>query len=198
MIHFEDYNILSINNDTTLKEVSFDRNNNEYMSTSEIKVINFDRVKEEYFEGVKVSKTEEDGGSPPESGGSTNEKDEENLPKSCDALYFGKDEIIYFIEFKNGKLKGEWNNIRIKILDSLLIFSDITEKNLKFTRSNSCFILVYNENKNQKYFVRNQVTSKSKKGILTEQIDRYKNMYFKEVYFYNEDEFEEHFVAKYS
>lgn len=122
-------------NTASLKEVSFDSDAGESMTESLIQVINFDRVKNEYTKNLDIRLAEG------------------CAPKSCDALYLGKNGEIVFIEFKNGELnKKQRENIRIKILDSLLIFSDVTgkipNKILTFTRKNVHFILVYNEGKN--------------------------------------------------
>lgn len=210
MIDFASCELL-IQNTVPLKNVSFDSDAKEYMTESLIQVVNFDAVKNAYIE--KLAIRDETG----------------SAPKSCDALYLGKNGEIVFIEFKNGKLdKDQRNDIRIKILDSLLIFFDITGKVLNFIRNNVHFILVYNEEKNPTYskdeslvqneeknptysnsgpivqneeertFIKNNFIKDGGNNYIRFKLRRYKKMYFKEVYTYTKKEFEKYFVDKYS
>ena len=69
----------------TIKEISKDSKNDEYMSESEYEIYNFDKVKSQYLKELKVH----------------------NECKSVDGLMIlGKDKR-YFLEFKNGRLEGE-------------------------------------------------------------------------------------------
>lgn len=91
---------------SSFRETSRDTDGQEAgcMTNSEIQVINFDKVKESYISEMKLP----------------------NTPCSNDALYIGKDEKIFFVEFKNGVMKKEKIfNVYYKIYDSLLIFNDI-------------------------------------------------------------------------
>lgn len=108
----------------TLKEASKDGTNNEYMTDSEKIVIDFDKVKDKYTQCFRPADT----------------------PASNDVLA-KKDDQFYFIEFKNGSVNKY--NIMKKIYDSLLIFMDIQDKNISFTRENVNFILVYDYEKNK-------------------------------------------------
>ena len=68
--------------------------------------------------------------------------------KSADALYF--DEVknkLIFVEFKNGKVR----DVKTKLKDSLLVFSNIVDVDLKFCRKYLEYIVVYNYEKNKKY-----------------------------------------------
>lgn len=49
-----------------------------------------------------------------------------------------------------------------KLKDSLLIFCDIFNANISFTRKNALFILVYNEEKNKKKIIQQTVTNTAK------------------------------------
>ena len=69
----------------------------------------------------------------------------ENCVASVDAISCTEDDIA-FIEFKNGAVNNR--NVKDKIRDSLLIFCDITKKNIEYTRRKAEFVLVYNEAKN--------------------------------------------------
>ena len=72
---------------SSFRETSRDTDGQEAgcMTNSEIQVINFDKVKESYISEMKLP----------------------NTPCSNDALYIGKDEKIFFVEFKNGVMKKE-------------------------------------------------------------------------------------------
>lgn len=68
--------------------------------------------------------------------------------KSADALFYSeiKNKLI-FVEFKNGKVK----DIKTKLKDSLLVFSNILDVNLEFCRKYLEYIVVYNYEKNKQY-----------------------------------------------
>ena len=68
--------------------------------------------------------------------------------KSADALLYSevKNKLI-FVEFKNGKVK----DVKTKLKDSLLVFSNIVDVDLEFCRENLEYIVVYNYEKNKKY-----------------------------------------------
>jgi len=117
-----------VKNMSTLQETSKDAHNGEYMTTSQIKVINFDNVKDEYYKKLDIKDT----------------------PMSIDALYIREDEKIIFIEFKNGYInQTEQFNLKRKIYDSVLIFSGIVGMNLQTMRNKVDYVLVINENKNR-------------------------------------------------
>lgn len=171
----------------TFKETSKDTDSGEakYMTQSEIEVVNFDEVKNRYIKDMKLSIT----------------------PCSNDALYISATGEYYFIEFKNGVMKKEKiYNVYNKIYDSLLIFNDIINQNISFCRENVNFILVYNESKNPneneeilinpKVAIGKHFSSKAKTKFVRFDLNRFKKIYFKEVYTYTEKEFEEEFLAK--
>ena len=127
MINIEEYPLL--NHVVTLKRASKDENRDrvEYMTESQIGVINFDKVKEAYAREKKLQKH----------------------PKSNDALYIQQGDIDTFIEFKNGYMeKRKGPELKEKIYDSLLILTDIIGENISYTREHLNYILVYNEVKN--------------------------------------------------
>ena len=122
MINVDLYPILN-DNIESLKETSkddSDTNNIQYMTTSEIAVVNFDLVKRSYVNGFGLS---------------------EEVATSVDAIVPMKDGIL-FVEFKNGKVNNR--NIKDKARDSLLIFLEIIGKNITFSRSNIDFVVIYN------------------------------------------------------
>ena len=117
------------NNKTSLKETSKDNHDGTdiFMTESTLSVVNFDAVKNDYIKGLQVTET----------------------PASNDALYLDDFGEYYFIEFKNGVIdKAKIFAIRLKIFDSLLIFTDIIGRGVSYTRNNLSYILVYNEGKN--------------------------------------------------
>lgn len=188
MIKIENFELFK-NNMSTLKETSKDKHekNNKniaYMTDSLIPVVDFDKVKEAYIKDLSLS----------------------NTPKSNDALLINCDEHLIFIEFKNGRLKKplEQSKIRKKIYDSVLIFTDIIGRGIKYTRKNMDYILVYNEEKND-YLNENPSTvvresksrdqiSKKLLGLGNEHfikfdLDMFENYCFRNVYTYTEEEF---------
>ena len=192
---YQEFNNIPIfkDNMSTFKETSYDKDSAEprYMTDSQIQVINFDKVKDCYIKDMALS----------------------NTPCSNDALYIGKDDKIFFVEFKNGVLdkKPRRNfNICKKIYDSLLIFNDIVDKNISFCRENLYFILVYNENKNgneecemkqedsSKTLISKIIHHKAKKKFVRFGLDIFEKIYFKEVFTYTEKEFENIFLSQIS
>lgn len=192
---------LKIYNTSTLKQTSKDDNNEEYMTESQIKVINFDSVG-----GDKYTRNN-------------------NLSiqlKTNDVLFLHNDRRYTFIEFKNGKLLDKSNridikklkDIELKILNSMFVLGDIEEKSLNTLKEVTNYILVYNEEKNSpneknsiseigNYFV-NQGSDLSiventfeKDEIICFGLEKFKNYCFKNIHTYSKEEFEEKFVRKY-
>ena len=190
---------------SSLEEVSYDNENDIYMSNSQMQVCSFDKVKEWYVsEKIPLANPN---------------------PKSNDALYFGENEC-YFIEFKNGKITNQVNfEINKKIYDSLFILFDLEYRDKKgnlvnsisYTRSSMTYILVYNEEnslnsrptrqteegKNRQQEVsssrhRNELYKTMRKLAKEEFIlfglDQFENYLFKKVHTYTEKEFEQNFV----
>ena len=128
MFNITDYEILE-RNQKTLRELSRDTNDKGgsfYMTGSDMLAVDFDKVKEIYERKNGTSGQN---------------------ASSVDALIYEGDNI-YFVEFKNGDMKTQKAKVKEKLRDSLLIFGDITHRNISFTRQNSEFVLVYNEEKN--------------------------------------------------
>lgn len=162
---------------STLKKTSLDDSTSSYMSESEQEVIDFDAVKDEYKKKYCCNAAD---------------------ARSCDALLIDNENIA-LIEFKNGKITDskEKEKIRSKIGESLLIFNDLTEKNLSFNRDYVYFILVYNKQKNktfedERHSYKNQlvglIAQKANENYLLEGFKHYQFM-FKGVKTINEEEF---------
>ena len=107
----------------SLKKISVDesKNPNVYLSECKTKVIDFDEVKKVYLKNRGML---------------------EGDSMSVDALYMLPSGLLCMVEFKNGDFSSA--DIIEKAMSSVLIFNDITEKNIKFTRDNMIFVLVYN------------------------------------------------------
>jgi hypothetical protein len=121
-----------------------------------------------------------------------------NRPKSCDVLIKVNDNY-YFIEFKNGRIREEPEGyeIREKVLESLLLFLDIIDQTISYSRQNCYFILVYNEDvigKSKK--PKGLIQIENKIDMLTH-IKKYESIYMKRTYFFSKDEFEKYFIKKY-
>lgn len=190
LIKFEDYPILN-NHLSTLKDTSIDfhdQDNIQYMTNSERKAVNFDDVKGEYIE--KLSLVE--------------------VPKSNDALFMTRDNMLIFVEFKNGFMDGKKKfDVRKKIYDSVIILTDILDSGISKLRDQLEYILVYNEDVNKgeadvlkkasyvqpsKAYdaLAKTIFGMAKKEYVCFNIDIFKNYCFKDVHTYTEKEFEEY------
>ncbi|WP_288521363.1 geranyl transferase [uncultured Brachyspira sp.] len=175
-------NILKLNiNIKTLKYISYDNSNNEHLTHSKKTAIDFDKVKDDYSTKNSLNK---------------------NAPKSNDALYISKNNTHYFIEFKNGNYRN-FRKIDLisKIYDSLFILSDIKYEDgsqyikniVDFSKNYIYYILVYNSANNsnrQNYNLRFYI--KSNLGL-----KKFKKFLLKEIYIYNEKEFEKALKTKF-
>lgn len=184
----------------TLKNTSKDKHDiseaEEYMTESKLEVINFDSVKSDYIKDLQLAEN----------------------PKSNDTLFIAKNDEMYFIEFKNGGIDiGRNFQLRIKIYDSLLILLDILNKNIGYSRKNITYILVYNkekrhtskwykEDKLEKEEVRGSHSRDLLVGRLSElakvpyiqfDLEKYKKLYFKDVFTYSTIQFQRNFVEKF-
>lgn len=156
-----------------------------YMTESTEQAIDFDKVKTRYLNSLELS--------------------EENA-SSVDGIICKDDDVI-FIEFKNGNMRNEKRKVKDKIRDSLLIFGDITGMGIAHMREYGTFILVYNEDKNpltdqEKRARRDGESSpslvkiaryfsdKAEEEFIRFDLERFKKLYFKNVYTYSKERFE--------
>ena len=191
MINLSDYPIFA-NHVSTLKETSLDTNDGQrkYMTQSSRDSINFDEVKEEYVSGLRLSSN----------------------PKSSDALFDDGSGSIIFVEFKNGYMDSKKQfDVRKKVYDSLLIFTDITSTGISNMRNTANFILVYNESVNRRNTSDPELKKKQNSEVqpslsfdnIAKTLGKYakeeyicfglkifKDYCFKEVHTFTEDEFE--------
>lgn len=167
-------------NITTLEVASLDDTNSEYMTDSQIDVINFDRVKDAY---MKIYND-----------------DNSFTMHSVDAILKANDRIL-LIEFKNGKMnKNQKYEVRWKLTDSILIFSDLTSSLIENIRADCDFILVYNIDKNPhsgdnsseaKNAIFQGIRDLARNRYHRFGIAKYENIYFNKVFAYSQNEFEE-------
>lgn len=78
-----------------------------------------------------------------------------------------------------------------KIKDSLLIFCDITKSNISETRKHVNFILVYNQDKEtySRQKISSHLSQMAGDNLINFGLQKYKNIYFKEVYTYSKEFF---------
>ena len=124
------------------------------------------------------------------------------------------DGSLVFVEFKNGyiDLKDQYD-IRKKIFDSMLIFSDIVETGISHTRAEMDYILVYNQTKNplEPGSAKTKVSDSESRDAIAKKLSRlghteyvkfgldiFKNYCFREVYSYTIQEFEKNFLEKHA
>ena len=188
MIDLNSYEIFS-ESTQSLKETSKDDSNSQdiqYMTSSEREVINFDLVKRKYANTLDMS---------------------EESATSVDAILPFRDRII-FLEFKNGIVNNR--NIKDKARDSLLIFLDIIQKSIEYSRRYIDFVVVYNAEKNP-------VSSQEKKRRLQEtpsrvsiatclmnkageefirfDLERYKTLYYRNIHTYTKENFDSYLLS---
>lgn len=185
MINLELYPFL-YNNRKFLKETSKDDsnpNNIQYMTSSEIEVVNFDLVKRHYANELGLS---------------------EEVVTSIDAILPFESGIL-FIEFKNGKVNNR--NIKDKVRDSLLIFLGIIKENITFSRENIDLVVVYNPEKNpldkqmqnerlqetpSRVSIADHFMKKAKKELIRFDLERYEKIYFRNIHTYPKEIFEKY------
>jgi len=186
MINLEQYPLFA-ENKATLKQTSMDdsiKDEIQYMTESQMEVIDFDMVKRHYANSLGCS---------------------EECAASVDALFTANNDRIVFVEFKNGKVNNR--NIKDKLRDSLLIFSDVTRKTASYTREHADFIVVYNAEKNSgavkqqqkelpvspsRVAIGNWVCAKAKEELVLFDLGKYAPIYYRMVHTYSRKQFEEY------
>lgn len=170
-------------NDTkeTFREMSYDGTDNVSMIDCNQIGYNFDKVKTHYANSLGLT---------------------EEVAKSIDTLYYSRKINKYiFVEFKNGLMKNAKADVIHKLKDSLLFFCDIFNANISFTRKNALFILVYNEEKNKKKNnttngdeygkdeMKDHIYGLAKEHEIRFGLERYRGLYFCDVFTYGKAEF---------
>ena len=192
MISLSSFQIFN-NHISNLKQTSIDDSDNsrspQFMTDSLITAINYDAVKDEYVRTLQLSE----------------------IPKSNDALFDDGRGHLVFVEFKNGKIgRRKQFEIRKKIYDSVLIFSDITSEKISDIKTYVNYILVYNESANAQnhddetlldkieHFngavpslttLQKTISNLSKEEFVCFGISAFKNYCFNSVHTYTESEF---------
>lgn len=166
-------------NISAIKEVSYDKDHQVYMiddniKNSNMKIIDFDKVKTKHCNQLGTT---------------------EEILKSADGLLFYKGKPI-FIEFKNGDIantKKCKSEIKTKMKDSLLMFCNIVNEYISYGKDNIIFILVYRDSR---HFIEQSLRRKANQieGTLFDALKRYEKAYFKAVYTYTVEEFEQYLL----
>jgi hypothetical protein len=158
------------------------------MVFSNLNVVNFDNVKLKYIQNIPIPK----------------------IPLSADAFFEKSENEMYLIEFKNGRMKiKDGFEVRLKMFDSLLLLTDILSKGVSFTRQCLSFILVYNEGKNEisenneemqisnsRTEIINKTHRLAKENYIRFNLERFKTLYFKNVFTLTVDEFRQKFLTR--
>ena len=156
------------------------KNANAYMSNSMMKAVNFDAFCKKYCNKLGKSSL-----------------------CSNDALFISQKNDFIFIEFKAGSVQDE--NIRNKINESLHIFNDTINENLKYDRENIDYILVYNpvkiaEPKEKKSSSLDKfqtiLSKKSKNSIIKFGIKNFEKIYFRKTLTLTPEEFDKYISEK--
>ena len=204
----------------SLRDISYDSDEKEYMCDSTLYVFNFDELKDWYVANCSMNVTQ--------------------VPCSVDALWLDEEHIV-FVEFKNGKIGPTENNeIIFKVYDSLLLVLDDKidlswcrsefSRNISYTREHMDYILVYNAEK----YDEKHPTPQTRKGVSRQEdrdavtesarkkpqssnsrtkinkmiralgnrplvlfgVDRFKGYLFRQVYTLNQDEFQKYLVEQ--
>lgn len=133
------------------------------------------------------------------------------LPNTVDSFMIDKNNIWYFIEFKNQKISNAKRNIDAKGLNNLLVIIDIMRHSMKkkeiefdnldpmnFIRNNCVYIVVVNGEKDPE--TKNQVRNKNliSEKYTPEFLEKFKQFYFKDAYVYTTEFFEHKFLSNFS
>lgn len=188
MIDLNSYEIFSESRQS-LKETSKDDSNSQdiqYMTTSEMEVINFDLVKMKYANALDLS---------------------EESATSVDAILPFRDGII-FLEFKNGIVNNR--NIKDKARDSLLIFLGIIKKSIEYSRRYIDFVVVYNAEKNplssqekkrrlqetpSRVSIATCLMNKAGEEFVRFDLERYKTLYYRNIHTYTKENFDRYLLS---
>lgn len=188
MIDLNSYEIFSESRQS-LKETSKDDSNSQdiqYMTSSEMEVINFDLVKRKYANTLDLS---------------------EESATSVDAILPFRDRII-FLEFKNGIVNNR--NIKDKARDSLLIFLGIIKKSIEYSRRYIDFVVVYNAEKNpvssqeknrrlqetpSRVSIATCLMNKAGEEFIRFDLERYKTLYYRNIHTYTKENFDRYLLS---
>jgi len=154
----------------TIENISYDKENKEYMSNSKLEIFNFDKVKNNFAKKHGIA--------------------DDNKPKSADGCQH-KDNNIIFIEFKNGEITSKAKrDIRCKMLNSVLILSAITDNKISYLKNICQFILVYNQEKNGDINLSINLNKDAKQQNKSFDLSGYDNVFFSKTDLFNKNEFE--------
>ena len=167
-----------------MKGRSYDESRKQYMTESQLKVINFDRFSKYYCKTTGVAKE----------------------PTTNDALYKTATGKWVFIEFKNGTIKKD--EIYRKIYDSLIMMIETGMiPDFAYARTQMSYILVYNKEIILQEKREKEQTSKDRMHRHMEEkadeifclfgLEKLREYLFEDTQTYTKEQFEKEFVEKY-
>ncbi|WP_346745196.1 hypothetical protein [uncultured Campylobacter sp.] len=151
----------------TVKDISYDESNNEYMSESELEAYNFDKVKENFRKKYDIKP-----------------------PKSVDGLMLQEEDLI-FLEFKNGNIDSKTKkDICDKIFSSVLVLLTILDEKVSDLKSKLKFILIYNKDKNGDIDIAINLSKDAKQPECKQfDLSGYGRLYFSQTDTFDQDKF---------
>ena len=156
----------------TLHKASFNREKTSWVTNSSVTAIDFDEESKIYSEKKHKCKR----------------------LASADSLYFDKTGEIFFIEFKSGKkdnIKG--NDIKLKAIESMLTFMDMTSSNWHFILENVSFVVAYGDISTKSVDeINRKLSGLGGVHIVEFSLERFKGTLFKNVITLNCDDFEQY------
>lgn len=161
----------------TLEKLSIDTDGKEYLVNSQEKGIDFDKFLKDYFELYDANA---------------------KYPESVDTILL-VDGKYTLIEFKNGRMNSnQIHNVKCKMAHSLLVlFTNISDIDINYSRENITFILVCDfenafkkkiDKQKYKQSMINNVMRKAKKEIIHFGLGCFKGSYFKDVLTLDKDD----------
>ncbi len=161
----------------SIKDISYDQSSKEHMSMSKYEALNFDEIKDNFMKDL-----------------SKNSIYCKSTLSSNDGIFVKNDEI-YFIEFKNGKIFDNKKSIKLKskemiyykILYSIFIFLSY-HSNYRKEKMN--YILVYNKHKNSDRAINKCLKNYAKEKAIFLDLSFFEERYFKKTYCFDQDSFE--------
>ncbi|WP_169973521.1 MULTISPECIES: hypothetical protein [unclassified Campylobacter] len=166
-MNFNDFDEFAFAQDT-IKNISYDKENREYMSNSQLKIFNFDKVKDNFVRKYSFAKQ----------------------PKSVDGC-IQKNDYVALIEFKNGKIDDKCkNDVYDKIFSSVFILSAIADEKISNLKNICQFILVYNQSKNRDFVISFNLNKDAKQQSKTFDLSGYEKLFFSKTHIFSQNDFE--------
>lgn len=155
------------NTKDSIRNISYDESNQEYMSNSKQEIFNFDKVKCNFANKYYIKP-----------------------PKSVDGC-MQKENSVILIEFKNGNIDGDCKkDVCDKIFSSMSILSIIVDEKISNLKHKCQFILVYNQNKNGDLNIYSNLNKDANQHSKVFDLSGYEKLCFNKTYILSENKFE--------